>query len=497
MKTKIFLIFFVVFSIIVFANGIFEEILPVFDSYVQENMEKWYIPGMAVGVIKDGELIFKKGYGVKDLETGEPVTPETIFQIGSTSKAFTSFLVGQLVDQGIINWKDRVVEHFPEFQMYDSWVTSNFLIEDLMAQHSGLPPYSGDLGSILGFSRDEIIEKMRLIPLANTFRTDFAYQNNLFLVAAKIVEIYSGMTWEENVDNKILDVLEMNDSSNTPDDYMKTGNYATTYAFDNREVTKLEFDGNLFKFPYVYGPAGGINSNIIDMSKWITLQMNKGKYKWNELLSEIQYNFLHRPATLIGLDDSKAMFYCQGWIYDQRKDYKVFWHNGGTIGCKTMVAYLPDDNLGIVVLSNLVTELPDSLAYVLFDLYKGLELTDYSAQHLQAIEAYYNREIEEPEIVQTDSLPLENYTGTYFNDYFEEISVYVEDESLKMIIVDKDITFDLFHLNRDDFYVDDSDLLEVNGTVVAFSIDEYGFAESLTFKGDLASPGLKTLNRIK
>lgn len=485
-------------AVCVIANNEITKIIPFFDGYVQENMELWNIPGMAVGIVKDGELVFSKGYGVKDVETGEPVTPETIFQIGSTSKAFTSFLLAQLIDRGEVNWKDRVVDHFPEFRMYDPWVTSNFLIEDLMAQHSGLPPYSGDFMAFFDCPRDEIIEKIRFIPPANTFRTDFAYQNNLFLVAGKIIENHSNLTWEENVEKEIFAVLGMDESSNTPEGYFETGNYATTYGSYNDELTRIDFDGKPFKFAYVYGPAGGINSNIVDMSKWISLQMNKGAFGDDVLLSRVQYDFLHRPATFIGSSDSKILFYCQGWIYEQRRDYRLFWHDGETLGCKTMVAYLPDDDLGIVVLSNLAgTHLPDLLAYVLFDLYKEVEFIDYSGEYLKMLIDYTKTVPEEPEITFSDPLPLENYAGIYYNDFFEKVSVSVKEGRLEMEFIGRDITFDLEFFNRDFFMITDSDLLEMNGVVVAFSIDETGIAESLTLKSELISKGLEILYRIE
>jgi CubicO group peptidase (beta-lactamase class C family) len=397
-----------------------------------------------------------------------------------------------------VNWKDRVVDHFPEFRMYDPWVTSNFLIEDLMAQHSGLPPYSGDLMAFLNYSRDEIIEKMRFILPVNTFRTDFAYQNNLFLVAGKIIENHSGLTWEENIEKEIFAALGMDDSSDTLEGYFETGNYVTTYGMYNEELTKIDFDGNSFKFAYIYGPAGGINSNIVDMSKWLSLQMNKGVFGDEVLLSRVQYDFLHRPATFAVSTDSRILFYCQGWIYEQRRDYRVFWHNGETLGCKTMVAYLPDDHLGIVVLSNLAgTELPELLAYVLFDLYKEVEFTDYSGESMKMLVDYKKTVPEEPEITFSDPLPLENYAGIYYNDFFEKVAVSVKEGHLAMELIGRDTTFDLEFFNRDSFVITNSDLFEMNGTVAAFSIDKTGVAESLTLRGALISKGLEILHRIE
>lgn len=499
MKKAVFVLLVVVFLAgCIIANHEIAEIIPFFDGYVQENMELWNIPGMAVGIVKDGELVFSKGYGVKDVETREPVTPETIFQIGSTSKAFTSFLLAQLIDRGEVNWKDRVVDHFPEFRMYDPWVTSNFLIEDLMAQHSGLPPYSGDFMAFLNYSRDEIIQKMRFILPANTFRTDFAYQNNLFLVAGKIIENHSGLTWEENIEKEIFAALGMDESSDTLEGYFETGNYATTYSRYNEELTRIEFDGNSFKFAYIYGPAGGINSNIVDMSKWLSLQMNKGVFGDEVLLSRVQYDFLHRPATFAGSSDSRMLFYCQGWIYEQRRDYRVFWHNGETIGCKTMVAYLPDDDLGIVVLSNLAgTNLPELLAYVLFDLYKEVEFIDYSGEYMRTQIDNLKTVPEEPEITFSDPLPLENYVGIYYNDFFEKVAVSVKEGHLTMELIGRDITFDLEFFNRDSFVITNSDLFEMNGTVAAFSIDKTGVAESLTLRSEMISKGLEILYRIE
>lgn len=190
-----------------------KAMLADFDQYAAKAMADWKIPGMAVGIVKDGKLIFGKGYGVKTLGGNDPVTENTLFQIGSTSKAFTSTLVAMLVDEGKLKWEDKVVDHAADFRMYDPWVTREFQIVDLMAQRSGMPAYAADTLFSLGFDRAYIKQAIRHIKPVTSFRGHFAYVNNLWLVAAGIVERYTGKTWEQTLKERIFDPLGMSHSS--------------------------------------------------------------------------------------------------------------------------------------------------------------------------------------------------------------------------------------------------------------------------------------------
>ncbi|MEI6156977.1 MAG: serine hydrolase domain-containing protein, partial [Atribacterota bacterium] len=203
-----------------------KKILTDFEEYAEQARKDWGIPGMAIAIVQGDQLIYAQGFGVKKLGGSDPVDENTIFQIGSTSKAFTVSLVSMMVDEGKLNWKDKVVDHLPDFRMYDPWVTREFTIEDAMAQHSGMPGYAGDFQAFIGFDRNHIIHSLRYIQPISSFRSGFAYMNNLFLVAAALVEKCTEQSWEENLKKRILDPLGMTSTTFTRDGFVNSSNVA-------------------------------------------------------------------------------------------------------------------------------------------------------------------------------------------------------------------------------------------------------------------------------
>ena len=176
-------------------------------------MRDWKVPGMSIAVVKGDKVVYAKGFGTKRAGMNRPVDADTIFQVGSTTKAFTVALMATLVDEGKADWDDRVIDHFPDFMMYDPWVTREFRVHDLFAQHSGMPFYAGDLQSFIGFDRDHIIHSMRYIKPVYSFRDKFSYVNNLFVAGAKVEEKLTGKTWETLMQERILTPLKMTRSS--------------------------------------------------------------------------------------------------------------------------------------------------------------------------------------------------------------------------------------------------------------------------------------------
>ncbi len=176
-----------------------ERILREFETQVEKARIDFGIPGMAVAVIQGDGVIYAKGFGVKEVGKTDPVDPHTVFQVGSTSKAFTAALVASLVDEGKVGWKDRVVTHLPDFAMADPWVTGEFQVRDLMAQHSGMKPYAGDILAILGYSREDIVRSTAHLAPVYSFRSEFSYVNNLWVTAAAVVEAKTGKSWEKNL----------------------------------------------------------------------------------------------------------------------------------------------------------------------------------------------------------------------------------------------------------------------------------------------------------
>ncbi|MBI5686092.1 MAG: serine hydrolase [Verrucomicrobia bacterium] len=432
-----------------------KAMLADFDKYAAKARADWRIPGMAVGIVKDGKLIFGKGYGVKTQGGNDPVTENTLFQIGSTSKAFTSTLAAMLVDEGKVKWEDKVVDHVADFRMHDPWVTREFQVMDLMAQRSGMPAYAADTLFVLGFDRGYIKRAIRHIKPVSSFRGSFAYVNNLWLVAAGIVERYTGKTWEQALKERIFDPLGMTHSSADMQSFLNAGDVSSVHAAEGEKVVALPKNWEFLEWSYIAGPAGAINSNIKDMAKWLALQMNNGRVGEKQLVSEESMQMLHSPKTIanpIG-DLHKNQFYCLGWIYKEHSPYPIIWHNGGT-QMKTMLAYIPEQKIGVIVLSNYVTNLPELLAFRFFDQYAGKPSKDLSAEGLAEWKKKQKQEKAKKPVPPKNPLaamPLENYAGVYANDVYGRISVSIVGGKLAVVIGPKKVKIILSHWDRDVF----------------------------------------------
>ena len=429
-----------------------KKILVEFDRYAAKSMADWKIPGMAIGIVLEGKTIFSKGYGVRALGGSQPVSEKTIFQIGSATKAFTATLAAMLADEDKFKWSDPVVQHLPAFMMYDPWVTRAFQIDDLMAQHSGLPGNAADTLFFLGFDRPYIGQALRHIKPISSFRAQYAYQNNLWLVAAQLIEKATGKSYEQALKERIWDPLGMTHSSADKASFLAANDVSALHAVDGDKVRLVPKDWEFLDWSYVAGPAGAINSNILDMTKWLTFQMDNGKVNDKALVSEANMRFIQSPKTVMGPDSlsQKNLFYCLGWLYQERSPYPVIWHNGGTL-MKTMVAYIPEEKVGIVVLSNYVTPLPEILAFRFFDQYEGKPDRDYSSEALSEMEK--SRKAKKPMAPQnpTPSLPLERYAGDYFNAVYGKATLSEMDGRLSLVMGPKKAKMTLSHWDRDCF----------------------------------------------
>jgi len=448
-----------------------KKILADFDQYSAKAMVDWKIPGMAIGIVQDGKLIFAKGYGVKTLGSNDPVSEDTIFQIGSTSKAFTVTLSAMLADEGKIKWEDKVIEHVPDFAMYDPWVTREFQVVDLMAQHSGMPGYAADSLYIFGFDQPYIRHAIRNIKPVTSFRAKYAYQNGLWLTVSAIIEKYTGKTWEEALKQRIFEPLGMTNSSADMQSFLNAKDVSSVHAADGDKVIALPKNWEFLDWSYVAGPAGAINSNVVDMAKWLIFQMNNGKVNDKQLVSEENMQVIHSPKTIIGLGSKthENIFYCLGWLYQEHSPYPMIWHNGGTL-MKTMVAYVPEQKIGIVILSNYVTQLPELLAFRFFDLYAGKPVKDLSAEGLKELEKAKKEEKAKKPVAPKNPalvLPLEKYAGDYANDIYGKINVFVVDGKLTIVIGPKKVKMALNHW--------DKDIFSINYPVYGVDLDD-GFA---------------------
>ncbi len=401
-----------------------EEILEKFETLVEKTRQEFGIPGMAVAIAQGDEVIYSKGFGVRKAGGDKPVSPDTVFQIGSTSKAFTAALVATLVDEGAVGWKDTVVTHLPEFAMADPWVTGAFQVRDLMAQHSGMKPYAWDIISLFGYGREYIVRSTAYIEPVYSFRSEFSYVNNLWLTAAALVEEKTGKSWEQNLQERILDPLGMKNTTYSKKALLSSPEAVSPHIFKNDEVVPLKGSWPFFDWPYIYGPAGGINSTVLDMAKWVRFQLGDGSFEGKKILSSQNLEYPHHPQTPMDPKDS----YCMGWVKSDYRPYPLIWHNGETTGCKTLVMLVPQLELGMVILSNLGTLAPEALGRSFVDMYCGnTPEEDYLLKTLEgwnlSKEKAGKKEGTEPAYVPDD---CSMYEGLYESDFFGKGSILLD-----------------------------------------------------------------------
>jgi CubicO group peptidase (beta-lactamase class C family) len=416
------------------------------DTYVANAMKTFDVPGLSVAIVKDGKILVAKGYGVRKLGESTPVDEHTMFGIGSNTKAFTTAALATLIDAGKLSWDDPVYQRLPGFVMYDPYVSHEMTMRDLLTHRSGMGLGEGDLlfWPHSTYTRAEIIYKLRFMKPASSFRSHYAYDNLLYMTAGQIIPAVTGTSWDDYVRQKIFIPLGMN-NSNVSNAAFKTGD---NYAFPHErvdgklQVIKLEVLDNA-------GPAGAINSCAADMAKWVQLQLNHGKFadRDGRLFSEGQSHEMWSPQTILPtgtppppLAALKTDFadYALGWGLRSYHGRKLVGHTGGVAGFVSRVMLVPDENLGVVVLTNAEEGGAfDSILYHVLDHYFNLPPTDWIAAY-KAV-----KETEEKEAADTmkkaegaraatskPSLPLEKYAGAYNDAWYGPITIRMENGGL-------------------------------------------------------------------
>jgi len=463
------------------------HILAGFERYAKIAMREWQVPGMAVAIIKGDRLIYARGFGVKKLGSNKQVDENTVFQIGSVSKSFTAALVSMLVEEGQITWKNKVKDHLPNFKLHDPLATRKFTVEDLMSQRSGLPPHSGHLLPHLGFNRDHIISTLRYIKPSSRFRSEYAYQNNLFLVAAALIEKKTGTSWEKNLFTRILSPLGMANTTATLDGYQNSGNTAQGHYFNGlgpgSPVIPIPMDWPYHYWAYTVAPAGGINSNVLDIAKWLRLHLGQGAFKGKRLVCGANIKFMHTPQIVASPGPwGERRHYCQGWVQSEYSPYPILWHNGGTSGMKSIAAMVPEADIGIVVLCNLYeTLLPEALSMVLFDLWFRNPPRDWSRMLLEMQKAGSGGLHESP-APSTPHRPLSCYAGTYYNDLYGPVAVAKTGSSLTVTLGPKKISKRLDHWGGDTFVLYWPGVL-TNGAGIQFYTGKTRMVEKIKIEG--------------
>jgi len=486
----------VVAIFVAFAGSLWAQVaLPAdLDSYVGNSMRTFDVPGMAVAIVKDGKIVLAKGYGVRKLGDPTPVDERTMFGIGSNTKAFTTAALATLVDAGKLSWDDPVYQRLPGFVMYDPYVSHEMTIRDLLTHRSGMGLGEGDLlfWPPSTYTREEIIYKLRFMKPASSFRSHYAYDNLLYMTAGQIIPAVTGVSWDDYIRQHIFAPLGMN-NSNVSNTAFKAGD---DHAFPHSRV-----DGKLqvihFEVLDNAGPAGAINSCAADMAKWVQLQLNRGKFvdRDGRLFSEQRSKEMWSPQTILPISSPppplaglKANFadYALGWHLSDYHGRKLVGHTGGVAGFVSRVMLVPEENLGVVVLTNAEEDGAfDSILYHVLDHYFGLPPTDWIAAY-KSVEDTEEKDaadaMKKAEGARAadskPSLPIEKYAGIYNDAWYGPITIRQENSSL-VITFDHTPSMigDLLHWQYDTFKAHWRDRT-IEDAFVTFSLRPDGSIES-------------------
>lgn len=415
------------------------------DRYVQQIMADFEVPGLALAIVKDGQVVLVKGYGLRELGKPEKADENTLFGIASNTKAFTATALGLLVEEGKLEWDQKVIAVLPWFRLSDPFVTSELTIRDLLVHRSGLGLGAGDLlwWPSSTYTRDEIARRLQYIPLSTSFRSAYAYDNVLYLVAGQVIETTSGQTWEEFVQTRILDRVGMTGSNVRHSAAENGGNVATPHArVEGRVRTIKPFDSDNTN------PAGGINSNAADMAKWMIVQLDSGVVApgdtlfhprtTRQLWSIVTPMPIGRPAPELSLLMPNFSGYGLGFNVRDYRGRKLITHTGGLPGYISRVAMLPELNLGVAVLTNMESSAMEPIYLRVLDHYLGAEYDWRAAWNTvmaridSSIAAEDAAKATARDSTAGPSLALGKYAGPYTDPWYGGITIRQEGDSLVM-----------------------------------------------------------------
>lgn len=480
MRTKL-LIFFV-FSIGLFAQIDFNK----FDKYINKAVIDFKAEGLAIAFITEGKIEFIKAYGYADIEKQIPLTTKSLFNIASCTKAFTAAAVAKLVDDGKLDWDDKVVDHIPYFQLNDIWITNQLNMVDILSHRSGLKTFAGDLlWYHTGYSNREIIRRMRYIPIEKNFRSDFGYQNNMFIIAGEIVNNTSGMEWYEYMQSNIFDKLNM-----------KATKVSSMYLEDNDDIAYPHVNGKRYPLAIeLPDPAGSIYSNVEEMSNWIAMLLNEGNFNGEKILKAEIIDELFSPRTLVPLGRSMkeagANFhaYGLGWFMFDYNGRKIIYHDGGMPGFTARTMLVPKENFGFVILTNGQNPLPMALSQQILDLSIGNKDADWAGNYLlrmkQREESVEKVEIKKDESKingTSPSLQPAEYSGKYNDDSYGVALIDYKNNALELTLPATDVFvsklehwhYDTFKIKFKDEYLPEGFItfdFNSKGNVTGFKID--------------------------
>lgn len=475
-----------------------------FDARVAAVMKASEVPGAAVAIVENGQVTLARGYGVRKLGSPEPVDADTLFQIGSTTKAFLSAAIAILVEEGKLGWDDKVIDHLPSFRMYDAWVTRELTIRDLLTHRAGLSKGQGDLLFVPynDLSRAESVRRLQYLKPNTSFRSTFAYDNVLYMVAGQLIEEVTGKTWEKFTEERILRPIGMATSVTNDVDRLTVADRAYPHG-RNGELRgagpQQLFDEQKVKLAPNVGPAGAIAAGANDMSRWLQVQLGAGRIPGSEkrLFSDASSAEMFQTVVPVPiaplpapLTDITPQFrgYALAWIVQDYRGHKVIQHSGGTQGFRTIVVLIPEKNVGFAIVNNSEdNEFAPGLEYELLDHYLGLPKRDwpkafktfFDSRVAAGLEAQRTAGATRP--ASSPSLPLGGYAGQYADPWFGGISIAERDGALSADFGRPGMTAKLEHWAYDTFVARWDDPL-IEPAYLTFQLDAAGKPARIAMK---------------
>ncbi len=414
----------------ILANPLLTDVpeLDGYDSFIDQVIEDWNAPGIAVAIVKDGELIFGKGFGYRNIEQQQPVTPQSLFAIASCSKAFTTTAIAMLVEDGLLEWDNPVRDYLPDFRMSDPYITGHITVRDLVTHRSGLPRHDRVwLGT--PFTREELVDKIQYLDFSRGLRETYQYNNLLYVTAGRVIEEVTGTSWENFVDHRILTPLGMTSTNFSVTDMQLADDFAQAYTVNDNDLQMAPF-----RNVDALGPAGSINSNISDMAKWIQFNLNQGVVMLDTLLTPRHIEQLHQPRVVASgsTDDEELSFvnYGLGWRISSYQGHRMVYHGGAIGAFRTLVTLLPDQDIGIVSVTNFNRAQVNRVAtYNAIERLLDLEHVDWSTRLQERIS-----DPREPECHDSPRLTheLTAYTGKFEHPAYGELEIAYADDQLSV-----------------------------------------------------------------
>lgn len=465
-----------------------EEALLSLDDYIENAMNDWQVPGLAIGIVKDSNVVFTKGYGHRDLESKLPVNENTLFAIGSCTKAFTSVCFGQLVDNKKANLDKPVINYLPNFELSDEYITKNVTARDLMSHRSGLPRH--DLvwfGTDL--NREKLFKSLKHLEFTKGLREQFQYNNLFYMTVGYMVGHISNQTWEQYTKKNILLPLEMTTSNFSVEQMSETNNFSYPYGLEDDKIKRIPF-----RNIDAIGPAGSINSSVKEMSNWLIMNLNKGKFNGKQIISNtyLKQAFSQQITTPLNNNIPEVMLpgYGLGWSSHSFRGYLRIAHGGGIDGFTSFVTLFPKESLGIVILTNSNTPISRILANVIAEKLLGTEEKDW---HKESFEKYSEQKYKTPNAPK--NLPIEGtspthelkaYVGDYNHPAYGTIHISLSDSGL--VASRKPFETFLEHYHYDVFKATQK---ELTGRRMQFHYNLNGKIEKLTMRMEWAVPAIE------